>query len=103
MEKLKNYLLLNHDISGMKKNLKTKVFEYFYIMLDNKNNTSFFILYLLHLLELIQLISFAFSTPFTSVWKLSKKINSNLNSILSGFRLAPLFFYISITNSTIYY
>ena len=101
MENLKNYLLLNQDILGAKKNLKAKVFDYFYVMLDSKTNTNYITLYLLHFLELIQLLSFAFSTPFTSVWKLSEKINSNLNSILSGFRLAPLCFYISIQNSTI--
>ena len=97
MENLKNYLL-NQDISSIKKNFKTKVFNYFYSMLDGKFSTSYFTLYILHFFEIIQLLSFAFSTPFTSVWKLPDKINSNLNSILSGFRLTPLFIFISIKN-----
>ena len=100
MENLKNYLLNQYN-SLNKKNFKTKIFDYFYTMLDTKNTTSYITLYFLHFLEIVQLISFAFSTPFTSVWKLSDKINSNLSSILSGFRLAPLFFYISIKNSMI--
>ena len=100
MENLKNYLL-NQDILGIKKNFKLKIFDYFYKMLDRKNAINFYILYLLHFLEIIQLISFAFSTPFTTVWKLSEKINSNLISILSGFRITPLFSYISIKNSMI--
>ena len=100
MENLKNYLL-NQDILGIKKNFKLKIFDYFYKMLDRKNAINYYILYLLHFLEIIQLISFAFSTPFTTVWKLSEKINSNLISILSGFRITPLFSYISIKNSMI--
>ena len=89
MENLKNYLL-NQDFSGLEKNLKLKIFDYFYAMLDSKFGSSYYILYFLHFLEIIQLLSFGFSTPFTLVWKLSEKINSTLSDILSGFRLTPL-------------
>ena len=95
MENLKNYLL-NQDISGMRKDLKLKIFDYFYAMVDGKFKASYFTLYILHFLEIVQLISFAFSSPFTSVWKLPEKINSTLRDILSGFRLAPLINYTSI-------
>ena len=95
MENLKNYLL-NQDISGLKRDLKRKIFDYFYSMLSGKTTTSYFTLYFLHSIEIVQLISFAFSTPHTNVWKLSDKVQTVLNGILSGFRLAPLFFYTSI-------
>ena len=95
MENLKNYLL-NQDISGMRKDLKIKIFDYFYSMIDGKFNASYFTLYILHFLEIVQLISFAFSSPFVSVWKLPEKINSTLSDILAGFRLAPLIISTSI-------
>ena len=95
MENLKNYLL-NQDISGIKKDLKRKVFDYFYTMLDGKATTTYFTLYLLHSIEIIQLISFAFSSPHLVVWKLPEKFTNILNSVLSGFRLTPLFYYVSI-------
>ena len=100
MEKLKNYLI-NQDILSIKKSLKLKFFDYFHYMLDGKATTSFFTLYLLHSIELIQLISFAFSTPFTIVWKLSEKINKNLRNVLEAFRLAPLLSNVSILAATI--
>ena len=100
MEKLKNYLI-NQDILSIKKSFKIKVFDYFHYMLDGKTTTSFVTLYILHSIELIQLISFAFSTPFTIVWKLSEKINKNLRNILEAFRLAPLFSNVSILAATI--
>ena len=36
MDNFKNYLLFNQDISGIKNNLKSKVFKYFYRMIDSK-------------------------------------------------------------------
>ena len=100
MEKLKNYLI-NQDILSIKKSLKIKIFDYFHSMLDGKTSTSFFTLYFLHFIEIFQLISFAFSTPFTKVWKLSEKINTNLRNVLEGFRLAPLLINVPILTATI--
>ena len=54
MENLKNYLL-NQDIFENRKNLKLKIFEYFYSILNRKKLTSFFILYLFHTIEIFQL------------------------------------------------
>ena len=54
--------------------IKTKIFEYFYIMLNFKNKTTLFTLFFLHILEIFQLISFAFFEPHLMTWKISKKI-----------------------------
>ena len=94
MDKLKNYLL-NQDISEIKKTLKIKIFDYFYAMLDNKHETSFFTLYTFYFIETIQLISFAFSSPHKLVWKIPEKTNNILINVLSGFRLTPLLQYTS--------
>ena len=100
MEKLKNYLI-NQDILSTKKSFKIKIFDFFHLMLDGKTFTSFFTLYFLHSIEIIQLISFAFSTPFTTIWKLPENINNNLRHILEGFRFAPLLYYVNIITATI--
>ena len=70
--------------------IKTKIFEYFYIMLNFKNKTTLFTLFFLHILEIFQLISFAFFEPHLMTWKISKKNIKIISLILSGFRLTPL-------------
>ena len=92
LENLKNYLL-NQDISEIKKSLKIKIFDYFYSILSGRSTTSFFILYFFHSIEIVQLISYAFSSPHKSVWKLPEKANNFIKDFTSGFRFAPLFNY----------
>ena len=92
MENFKNYIL-NQDITEIKKNLKIKIFDFFYAMISMKNSTSLFELYFFYTIETIQLISFAFSLPNKSLWKISDNINNILSELLSGFRLSPLLNY----------
>ena len=75
------------------KNLKMKIFEYFYIMLNIKNKTNIFTLFFLHILEIFQLISFAFFQPHLMTWKISKNNIKIISLIISGFRLTPLLDY----------
>jgi hypothetical protein len=55
--------IYNKDISQQSTVVKTKIFEYFYLILNEKNKTSKFTLCFLHILEFIQIISFAFFNP----------------------------------------
>ena len=75
--------------------LKTKIFEYFYLILNKKDKTSKFTLCFLHILEFIQIISFAFFKPHLDTWKISQKNIGILSIIISVFRLAPIVNYIS--------
>ena len=77
-------------IKSKYKSLKIKVFDYFYYMIINKTQTSFYTLIFSHIIETVQLISFAFSSPHLLTWKLSKKSIKIINLITSGFRLTPL-------------
>jgi hypothetical protein len=73
MDILKDYII-NQEISEKEKTLKTKIFNFFYYLMNVKSYTSFITLYILHTLELIQLISFAFSNPLILNWNMPKNI-----------------------------
>ena len=75
--------------------LKSKIFEYFYIILDKKNNSSKITLSFLHILEIMQMISYAFFPPHLMVWKIPQKKIEIFSFIISVFRLTPLLNFLS--------
>ena len=77
------------------KNLKIKIFDYFYYIIYERKSTSSFILAVLYILEIIQLISFAFTSPHTNTWKIFSEPFNIISNIISGFRLSPLLRFIS--------
>ena len=48
-------IFYNQEISSEEKTFKTKVFNFFYLIINEKNQTSIITLYILHILEIIQL------------------------------------------------
>ena len=72
------------------KNLKIKIFDYFYYIIYDRKSTSSFFLAVLYILEIIQIISFAFTSPHTNTWKMSSKSFYIISNITSSFRLSPL-------------
>jgi len=89
MDILKDYII-NQEISEKEKTLKTKIFNFFYYLMNVKSYTSFITLYILHTLELIQLISFAFSNPLILNWNMPKNIYIIVEYIIEGTRLVPI-------------
>ena len=77
------------------KNLKIKIFDYFYYIIYHRKSTSSFFLVVLYILEIIQIISFAFTSPHTNTWKISSKSFYIISNISSSFRLSPLVRFIS--------
>ena len=75
-------------IKNMK--IKTKIFDFFYVILNEKDKTTKFTLSFLHILEIFQIISFAFFEPHLKTWKMSTKNINMISLILSIFRLTPL-------------
>ena len=90
MDMIKDYIKYNQENSDESKSLKIKIFNYFYYVLNIKNATNIITLYILHSIEIIQLISFAFSQPLISNWKISQKYSNTLQNVIEGFRLFPL-------------
>ena len=90
MDMIKDYIKINQENSDESKSLKIKIFNYFYYVLNIKNATNIITLYILHSIEIIQLISFAFSQPLISNWKISQKYSNTLQNVIEGFRLFPL-------------
>ena len=72
------------------KNLKIKIFDYFYYIIYDRKSPSSFFLAVLYILEIIQIISFAFTSPHTNTWKMSSKSFYIISNITSSFRLSPL-------------
>ena len=101
MEISKNNNILNQDIIEGKKTLKLKIYDYFYNMLNLRNEPSSITLYIFHFIEIIQLISFAFSPPHTLTWNISENNFKYIYYCLSGFRLTPLVHFISFTTYSI--
>ena len=89
MDILQDYII-NQEIAENEKSLKTKIFDYFYFMLNAKTYINASTLFILHILELMQLISFAFSKELILNWNISEKFNKYVLYILEGFRLVPI-------------
>ena len=86
----------NQDLIETNKSLKIKVYDYFYNLLNLRKEPKFIALYIFHTIEIIQLISFAFSPPHSLTWNISETNFKYVSLILSGFRLTPLCFFISL-------
>jgi len=91
MDNSNKNLLYLQEISNEEKTLKSKIFNYFYSMLNNKNKTGLYTLYFFHTLEIMQIISFAFFRPHLNEWKLDDSTYRIISIALSAFRLIPLF------------
>ena len=90
MKSSKN-IVYNQDISSEEKSFKTKVYNFFYLMINEKNNqTSIITLYILHILEIIQLISYAFEEPHLMVWKIPYQRIQVIQVALEAVRINPL-------------
>ena len=87
---------INQDLIETNKSLKIKVYDYFYNLLNLRKEPKFIALYIFHTIEIIQLISFAFSPPHSLTWNISETNFKYVSLILSGFRLTPLCFFISL-------
>jgi len=95
MDNSNKNLLYLQEISNEEKTLKSKVFSYFYFMLNGKNKTGLYTLFFFHFLEIIQIISFAFYNPHFITWKIDIKKIRIISTVLSAFRLIPLFQFVS--------
>ena len=92
-------IVYNQEISSEEKPFKTKVYNFFYLMINEKNNqTSVITLYILHILEIIQLISYAFDDPHLMVWKIPYERIHIIQIALGAVRIIPLilFFFAGI-------
>ena len=98
MDIIKDYIRNNQENSEDAKSLKIKIFNYFYYMLNVKNITNFITLYILYSFEIMQLISFAFSHPLELNWNISEKKMKYIQYIIEGFRIVPLFRFISFNS-----
>ena len=97
MDILQDYII-NQEITENEKSLKTKIFDYFYFMLNSKTYINTTTLFILHILELVQLISFSFSKELILNWNIPKKYHKYVIHILEGFRLVPILRFSSYNN-----
>ena len=103
MKSSKN-IYYNQEISSEEKSFKTKVYNFFYLMINEKNQTSVITLYILHILEIIQLISYAFDEPHLMIWKVPYQRIQIIKVILGAVRINPLLlYYFSSIFSFIFY
>ena len=72
-------MFFNGEFSSEEKTFKKKVYNFFYLMINEKNQTSIITLYILHILEIIQLISYAFNDMESFIPK-----DSNNTSYIRG-------------------
>ena len=92
MKSSKN-IYYNQEISSEQKAFKSKVYNFFYLMINEKNQTKVITLYILHILEIIQLISYAFDEPHLMIWKVPYQRIQIIKVILGAVRINPLILY----------
>ncbi len=82
--------------------LKTKIFNFYYLVLRKKDINMFFCSLLL-ILETFQLISYSFSTPHFNNWNISEKKIKNIRIIIGAPRITPLLIYVDYDYYVIIY
>ena len=90
-DKEKNSLFLP-DIAISERNLKYKIFHYFYFQLKESKQFKTWILCILIILEGIQFISYAFTSNHYNSWKIQIKSITIISKLISTPRLSPLLF-----------
>ena len=93
-EKDKNSLY-NQDIIIEERTLAKKIFNYFYMMLKDKNEINFLEIYILYILETLQLISYGISDPHTSIWKIDTSTLKTISDIIGISRITTLMKYVN--------
>ena len=91
-------LVFNQESLIDDKSLKFKIYNYFYLILKSKREFNSIVLSLLIILEAIQLISYAFTEPHLSSWKIDKTAIEYISIILGSLRVSPLMKFISFNN-----
>ena len=92
-EKDKNNIY-NHELLLENKTLSNKIFNYFYIMLNNKKEINFLEIYILYILETIQLMSYGISYPHIGAWKENYSTMKTISDIIGISRISALLKYV---------
>ena len=103
MKRSNKNILYNQELTIEEKSLKLKIFNYFYYIITENNQTNIITLYILHILEIFQLISYVFSAPHIQTWKLPFKIMKIISIATGAFRLYPLIQFVPTKVCLIFY
>ena len=91
-------LAFNQESLAGDKSLKSKVYNYFYLILKSKGKINSIIKSFLIILETIQLVSYAFDEPHLESWKIKKNVIKYISIILGSVRISPLMKYVTFDN-----
>ena len=93
----------NKDISITEDvSLKTKIFTFYFYVL-RKRDINLFISSFLLLLETLQLISYAFTTPHTTIWRINLTTMDYVQLVIGAARITPLMKYLQYNYYIIIY
>ena len=93
----------NKDISITEDvSLKTKIFTFYFYVL-RKRDINLFISSFLLLLETLQLISYAFTTPHTTIWRVNLTTMDYVQLVIGAARITPLMKYLQYNYYIIIY
>ena len=84
----------DQDLANENKLISNKIYQYFYVMLKDKREINFFVIYILYILETIQLISYGFSEPHIDIWKEKDSTIKTISDIIGISRITALMKYI---------
>ena len=84
----------NQDLILENKTILNKIYNYFYIMLKDKNEISFLEIYILYVLEAIQLMSYGLSDPHIEIWKEKYSTMKTISDIIGISRISSLMKYV---------
>ena len=80
----------NQDLISERKSISEKIFNYFYIMLSDKREINFLMIYILYILETIQLMSYGISDPHIDTWKENHSTMKTISEIIGISRIITL-------------
>ena len=89
-EDKEKYDIFFQDFGLNDKTVLYKIFKYFYSLSHEQNELNSFLIYILIIIETIQLMSYAFTSPHLTSWKMEERDIKLISNIFGVFRLTPL-------------
>ena len=85
----------NQDLIIENSSIFNRIYDYFYLILNDKKEINYLLINILYVLETIQLVSYGLSDPHINTWKINKSTLKIISDIIGIPRISPLMKYVN--------
>ena len=94
-DKEEKAISFNQDLIIENSSILNRIYDYFYLILNDKKEINYLLINILYVLETIQLVSYGLSDPHINTWKINKSTLKTISDIIGIPRISPLMKYVN--------